>query len=84
MSNRKKIEKFCKDKGLKLLHCEFIRESDYCYGDHSDASYWHVEVEINGKVEEYISLGSDIIAEGVDDMLKSIQGDIDNPDESEG
>lgn len=79
--NREKIENFCKDKGLKLLHCNFVTSFERTHVDYCYVSYWVVRIEINGKVEEYTSLGYKTVAEGVDGMLERIQEDIDNPDE---
>jgi hypothetical protein len=76
MSNRRKIERFAKQNNVKLLHCEFVRNMEYYYGDSCDASSWAVDIEIDGRVEQYDSYYGLGVDGDVERMLCEIKHDI--------
>jgi len=76
MSNRQKIERFAKHHGVKLLHCEFVKNTEYIYGEASDTSSWHVDLKIGGCVEQYESFHGLGVDDDVTNMLCEIQHDI--------
>ena len=76
MSNRRKIEQFAKQNGIKLLRCEFVRNTEHIYGDSADASSWCVDVEIDGNIEEYDSFYGLGVDDDVTNMLCEIKHDI--------
>jgi len=76
MSNRRKIEGFAKQQGVKLLRCEFVRNTEYCYSDLSDASSWQVTIEIGGKQEFYDSYFGLGVDDDVARMLCEMKYDI--------
>lgn len=69
MTNRKRIEKALKEAGYKIKILEFIRCTEYIYGDSADASYWNAETECG---EVFSSDKGDTVSEGVELMIADI------------
>lgn len=69
MTNRKRIEKALKEAGYKIKRLEFIRNTEYIYGDSCDASYWNAETECG---ETFSSDNGDTVSEGVELMIADI------------
>ena len=53
MNNRTRIMKFCKERDLKVVSLDYIRNHEYAYGDSWNSSCWNLVVIINGKEELY-------------------------------
>ncbi len=69
MTNRKRIGKALKEAGYKIKILEFIRLTEYIYGDAADASYWYAETECG---ETFSSDNGDTVSEGVELMIADI------------
>jgi len=77
MTNRKKIEHFCKKNNIIIHLLEFIRNRDAEYGNTFDASYWELNGAINNISITYNSYyGYDSVNEDVDIMLSTIDNEI--------
>ena len=69
MTNRKRIEIALKKAGYKIKVLEFIRHTEYIYGDSCDASYWNAETECG---EIFTSDNGDTVSEGAELMIADI------------
>ena len=78
VSNRKLIEKFCKENNIKIIKLEFIRMRDACYGDTWDASFWDLECKINEDKLNFYSDKGDTVKKGIEIMFKDILKAIDS------
>jgi len=78
MTNRKKIEKFCKENGLQIESLTFERNTDAEYGDTWDASYWDLNIIYSGKKVNYDFYRGFGVNEDVDLTLKCIKDDIES------
>ena len=77
MSNRQKIQSFCKKHKIILNDCYCKRASEAIYGDVTCFVEWFVSVNINGNTKTYESGGrGDTTSEEVLLMLEYIEEDI--------
>lgn len=82
MTSRRRIEKFCKEKGLKVLNLRYERNRDAAYGDTWDTSYWELELELEGKKEIFHTCGDTEIEESIPNMFEDIIDHIESEKES--
>jgi len=74
MSNRKKIENFCKKRNWEIKSLDYIRNRDAAYGDTWDASWWNLILIIDDKeIELETDVGYNRIAESVDKFLEKLE-----------
>lgn len=78
VSNRNKINRFCKDNNIKLLSCVVSRFSTVVPECKISVTEYNIVVDIDGKKINYDSgdYGSDTTSEDVDIMLGCIKEDI--------
>ena len=77
MSNRQKIQSFCKRNKIILNECHCKRSSDSVYNDNICFVEWFVTVNIDGNIKTYNSGGrGDTTPEEVLIMLEDIAEDI--------
>ena len=69
MTNRKKIEKFCYDRNLKIGDLTFL-----------GASYWQLEISLHEQLQyqTYDTSMGDTVEEGIELMFKDIEDDMSN------
>lgn len=82
MSSRRKIEKFCKEHGFKILYLEFNRARDACFGDTWRADYWALAIEFKEKpLNCFVTTrGDGSISEDIDEMFEDILFEFDMED----
>lgn len=81
MTNRKRIEKFCRDRGLKIQSLDFYRRSTYVFGDPADCSYWVLWVQFpTAEIVSFYSDKGDAISSSIDIMLGEIDELINEPE----
>ena len=76
MTNRKKIEKFCKENELEIISLEPKRNTEAEKGFSYVYYYWLLIARRRGKVGEYDSYHGYDANTDVDLMLEDIKGDI--------
>jgi len=71
MSNRRRINKFCRDNGIAVVKLKYDRRMTYVYGAGQDDSAWTGNFRIHGV---------DVYDEGYDsdDMIEHLQGWLDD------
>jgi len=75
MNNRKRILKFCKDRGLTVGSLVWERNRDHAYGDSWDSSCWNLTVAINGENHLYAP-EDDTTEKAIELMFEEIEDDI--------
>lgn len=70
MNNRKRIKKALEQSGYTPISIEFHKETEYIYGDYSNASYWFIQTE---EGESFDSSLGDTVDQGVDIMIEEIK-----------
>ena len=79
MSNRRRIEKFCKELNLKILSLEFIRNKEYIYYDYCDTSYWEVRLKLPfGYKERFCSDLGNNVNSGIEIMFDHIEAELEH------
>ena len=69
MSNRRKIEKFCKQNNIEIIHLEYVRMWDAEYGNTWDSSYWDLECKINNEIFNFCTDMGNSMAESIEIMF---------------
>lgn len=69
MSNRRKIEKFCKQNNIEIINLEYVRMWDADYGNTLDASYWDLECKINNEIFNFYTDMGDSMEESIEIMF---------------
>ena len=75
MSNRSRIMKFCKDRGLKVVSLVWERNRGAAYGDSWDSSCWNLTLLIDGK-EVLYAPEDDTTKMAIERMFEEIEDDI--------
>ena len=75
MCNRKRIMKFCTDRGLTVISLIWERGMDYAYGDSWDTSCWNLTVLMNGEQHLYAP-EEDTTEKAIQQMFEEIEDDI--------
>jgi hypothetical protein len=79
MSNRTKIQSFCKRNNIELVSCDLNRYSAVVPECLVPVTEYHVSIMVDGELLQYESgeCGGDTTSEDVDIMLENIKEDID-------
>ena len=75
MSNRKKIEKTCKDSGLEIIDLEYERDPEYAFGDVLSPGQWHLEIKKDNEDNEVFDScgGIEILLNDIKDYAQRIE-----------
>lgn len=75
MSNRKKILKFCSDRGLTVKSLVWERNRDHAYGDSWDSSCWNLVLLVKDDDRLYAP-EDDTTEMAIEKMFEEIEEDI--------